>query len=117
MKRCLSIIVFLCAAATLGPNSFSQTQAELTRREFARFEQADAKLNKVYKEFLTTCDGVRKEKLVKAQRAWLGYRDTEAELESDGFRGGTAERMTSAGVLANLTEERAKSLQDTFSSF
>ena len=66
---------------------------------------------------MTTCDGVRKEKLVKAQRAWLGYRDTEAELESDGFRGGTAERMTSAGVLANLTEERAKSLQDTFSSF
>ena len=60
---------------------------------------------------------MRKEKLVKAQRAWLGYRDTEAELESDGFRGGTAERMTSASVMANLTEDRVKALEDTFSSF
>jgi uncharacterized protein YecT (DUF1311 family) len=117
MKRYLFIIVFLCASATLGPNLFSQTQAELTRREFARFERADTKLNKVYQELLATCDEVRKEKLVKAQRAWVAYRDAEAELESDGPRGGTAERMTFASVIANLTEERVKSLQDTFSSF
>jgi uncharacterized protein YecT (DUF1311 family) len=67
--------------------------------------------------FLSSCDEVRKEKLVKAQRAWLAYRDAEASLESDGFRGGTGELLTANGVLANLTEGRVKSLKDTFSSF
>jgi uncharacterized protein YecT (DUF1311 family) len=117
MKRYLLLIAFLCAAATLTANSFAQSQAELTESEYARFERADAKLNKVYKKLLASADAVRKEKLVKAQRAWLAYRDAEATLESDGFSGGTAERMTSASVMANLTEDRVKALEDTFSSF
>ena len=43
--------------------------AELTRREFARLERADAKLNEAYKVLLATYEEVPKEKLLKAQRA------------------------------------------------
>jgi uncharacterized protein YecT (DUF1311 family) len=117
MKRCIFFLLFCCVGATPEPNSFSQTDRDLARSAYARFQLADAELNRVYREFLASCDEVRKEKLVKAQRAWLAYRDAEASLESDGFRGGTGELLTANGVLANLTEERVKSLKDTFSSF
>ena len=58
-----------------GPNSFSQTDRDLARSAYARFQLADGEFNKVYREFLASCDEVRKEKLVKAQRAWLACRD------------------------------------------
>jgi uncharacterized protein YecT (DUF1311 family) len=117
MKRYVLVMVSFCAAATLATNSFSRGDLDMIRSEYERFDRADAELNKVYEELLASCDEVRKEKLVKAERAWVAYRDAEASLESDGPRGGTLERLTNASVLANLTEERVKSLKDTFSSF
>jgi uncharacterized protein YecT (DUF1311 family) len=117
MKRSIFIVLFFSGAVALGSKCFSQTDHELIQNEYQRFERADADLNKAYQELLTSCDEVRKDKLIKAERAWLTFRDTEASLESDGPRGGTLERLTFNSVLANLTEERVKSLKDTFSSF
>jgi len=64
--------------ASLAPNGFSQTQIELNRKQAAEFEKADAALNGIYKKALAKAAAVdeeRKQKLIKAQRAWLLYRD------------------------------------------
>jgi uncharacterized protein YecT (DUF1311 family) len=47
-----------------------------------------------------------KRKLIKVQRAWLVYRDAEAELEADNVRGGTAYPMEYNGARTKLTNDR-----------
>jgi uncharacterized protein YecT (DUF1311 family) len=104
--------------ACLAPNGFSQTQIELNREAAADFEKADAQLNDIYKRVLasaTSVDEERKQKLINAQRAWLLFRDAEAEFEADEVRGGTAYPMEHDGVLTNLTEERVKTLRQFLS--
>jgi uncharacterized protein YecT (DUF1311 family) len=55
---------------------------------------ADAKLNALYAQALSYQDDVGREKLVKAQRAWIKLRDADAEFVSDINRGGTSEPLT-----------------------
>ena len=57
-------------------------------------------------------DEERQRKLVKAQRAWLAYRDAEADFEADEVRGGTAYSMEYNGARTNLTNERVKALRE-----
>ena len=113
MKKCIFIISFVLVFQNLAPKAFSQTQAELNREAAARFERTDAQLNDVYKRVLASAaavDDERKQKLIKAQRAWVVFRDAEAEFEADEFGGGTAYSMEYNGVRTNLTEERVKAL-------
>ena len=58
-------------------------------------------------------DGEGRAKLVAAQRAWIAFRDAEAEYRADSLRGGSAEAMTRWGTMASLTRERTKTLTDS----
>jgi uncharacterized protein YecT (DUF1311 family) len=101
--------------ASLEPSAFSQTQVELNHEAAATFERADAQLNDIYKRVLGTAaaaDEEREQKLIKAQRAWLVYRDAEAEFEADEVRGGTAYSMEYNGARTKLTNERVKALRE-----
>jgi uncharacterized protein YecT (DUF1311 family) len=114
MKECILRILLVFGFASLAPNAFSQTQAELNREAAAQFERADAQLNDIYKRVLAAAavDEERQQKLIKAQRAWLVYRDAEAEFEADEVRGGTAYSMEYNGARTKLTEERVKALRE-----
>ena len=51
-------------------------------------------------------------KLTAAQRAWIAFRDAQAELEADmEARGGSLAPMIYAGVRAGLTKARTKELE------
>ena len=118
MKKRIRTILIGFVLASLAPDAFSQTQIELNRKAAAEFEQADAQLNDIYKRALASAamvDDQRKQKLIKAQRAWLLYRDAEAEFEADEVRGGTAYSMEYNGARTNLTEERVKTLRQFLS--
>jgi len=60
------------------------TQSELNSCQGQEFASADADLNKVYgqlrQHFKETSDTEASALLVKAQRAWVGWRDSEGEL-------------------------------------
>jgi uncharacterized protein YecT (DUF1311 family) len=86
------------------------------------FEKADAELNAQYK---TTRDLLRQrdaagtpetrgaeEALVKAQRAWVAYRD--AECSSRGFqaRGGSMEPLVLSACRTDLTQKRTAELKE-----
>jgi uncharacterized protein YecT (DUF1311 family) len=99
----------------------AMTQSDMNRCATADLAKADAALNRQWK---LTLAGMREadrqphkdgrpgyaDQLLKAQRAWLAYRD--AHCVSDGYvmRGGSAEPMLQAGCRARLTEERTKQL-------
>jgi uncharacterized protein YecT (DUF1311 family) len=115
IKECILTILFVFGFASLEPSAFSQTQVELNHEAATTFERADAQLNDIYKRVLgaaAAADEERKRKLIKAQRAWLVYRDAEAELEADEVRGGTAYSMEYNGVRTKLTNGRVKALRE-----
>ena len=114
MRKFIFTKLFFLVFAGLASDVFSQTQAELNREAAAIFERADARLNDIYRRVLASAaavDAERKQKLITAQRAWLVFRDAEAEFEADELRGGTAYSMEYDGVRTNLTEERVKALR------
>jgi len=90
----------------------AQSQAEMNREAAQEFEAADATLNKVYKQLIGKLDDEGKEKLKIAQRAWVQFRDAQADFEADKeARGGSMAPLISNGVRKRLTDARVKELQ------
>lgn len=107
------LLAFLSGASLHGANcNDPQTTLEMKECESMRLQRADKELNAVYKKLIARKDNIGKEKLKKAQRAWMALRDADAEFFSDSFRGGTMEGLTYIGVQASMTENRIKELKD-----
>jgi uncharacterized protein YecT (DUF1311 family) len=105
-----------------------QTQSDMTACEQQRQSDSDAALNAQYKRTRAAAVEVDKnldenlrgaeKALVKAQRAWVDFRDGQCEAAGFGMRGGSGEPMLVAGCTADLTDKRTaelKELADTFS--
>ncbi|MDV3456309.1 lysozyme inhibitor LprI family protein [Sphingomonas sp. HF-S4] len=97
------------------------TQSDMNRCETLRFEAADRAMNGQWKLTLAaerTADRSPSgdgrpgyaDQLLKAQRAWLAYRDEHCRSDGYRMRGGSAEPMLIAGCRAELTEQRTKQL-------
>ncbi len=109
-----SIALFLTFGAILSvPQSASaQSQAEMNQAAAEDFAKADKALNATYKKLVALIDEESAEKLKVAQRAWIVFRDAEAELAADmGARGGSMAPLIYNGRRADLTRERTKQLQ------
>ena len=104
----------LLLAISLGGLSdlHAQSQQELNQHERAEFDKADAKLNQVYAKVQAKLDKEGKEKLKAAQRAWVAFRDAQADLDADIMRGGSAAPMLHAGSMAQSTSKRTAELPD-----
>jgi uncharacterized protein YecT (DUF1311 family) len=95
----------------------AQTQAQMNRDACDEYRKADVEMNSVYGQILKSYerDTPFIEKLKKAQRAWLLFRD--AHLESlypaqDKLAAyGSVNEMCRCTVLAELTSQRTKVLK------
>ena len=109
----LSSLVILLA----GGHLFSQTQSGMNQDACARYKNADAEMNRLYRQVLNSykSDAVFTRKLKMAQRAWIQFRD--AHLESlypkrDKLTAyGSSHPMCRCVALADLTDERARELK------
>ena len=89
----------------------------MNRMSSASFSKADAEMNKVYRKVMAALDGEGQAKLKTAQRAWLVYRDAQAELDADTIaRGGTMFPQIYEGTRAELTNARIAVLKITLDS-
>jgi uncharacterized protein YecT (DUF1311 family) len=70
----------------------------------------DARLNENYKRLISKLATARKNALVKAQRAWIRFRDANCGFYADP-EGGSAARVTAHECLLNATVDRAKELR------
>ena len=78
-----------------------------------RWRVQDARLNKIYKQALTSAKEAGRERpLVRAQRAWLTYRDASCTYEGKAYaEGGTAEGLFVLSCMEELTKQRADRLE------
>lgn len=106
--RALFILPLLVGSLFL----FGQSQAEMNEEADASYRKADAALNASYKKLTAKLDAEGVKKLREAQRAWIAFRDAEAEAVSDDYRGGSMRPMIHSGILERLTRERTVQLDD-----
>jgi uncharacterized protein YecT (DUF1311 family) len=115
MKHIITSLL-LCAAfglTSIVPTpSYAQSQAEMNQQAAKDFDVADAAMNEAYKPFMHKIDKEAQTKLKSAQRAWVAFRDTQAELEADlAARGGSMVPMIYNGCRTEITKARTKELQ------
>lgn len=131
MKIVLGLMLCGCVLLQDGPSSAEEkpefdcgnkeTQMEMTMCAGEEYEAADKALNaqwKLTRKVMVDWDKELDESqrgaeaaLLKAQRAWIDYRDGQCEAEGFAARGGTLEPMLNASCLAELTKLRTEELK------
>ncbi|CCH99125.1 lysozyme inhibitor LprI family protein [Microcystis aeruginosa] len=88
-----------------------QTQSEMNICASIAYQNADRKLNQVYRQLLPKLSAARKQKLITAQQAWIKFRDSSCEFERSAYEGGSIAPMIYGNCLAAVTEQRTKDLR------
>jgi uncharacterized protein YecT (DUF1311 family) len=81
----------------------------------AQWKKSDDELNRVYAETLKKLKAPDADRLRKAQRAWITYRDAHCDAEYQLYAGGSIAAVSLTQCRATLTDQRTKLLQDTYS--
>jgi len=116
LLRC-ALIVLLTALAPSG-TCRAQNQHEMNREAARAFETADASLNKVYQQLTAKLDKESQGKLIAAQRAWVQFRDAEAQFQADlDARDGSMAPLIYDSTRAELTKRRIKDLEPRLKDF
>ncbi|HEY0019508.1 MAG TPA: lysozyme inhibitor LprI family protein [Longimicrobium sp.] len=89
----------------------ARTQTELNRCAGTELERADSVLNAVYGQVIAGLDSAEVRTLREAQRAWIGLRDAECELETASSRGGSIHPMLYGMCLSRQTRARTAYLR------
>lgn len=112
MKTIPLLAIGLLVSGLSLSNLRAQSQQEMNQQAYAGFEKADKELNQIYAKVQAKLDKEGKEKLKAAQRAWVTFRDAQAELDADIMRGGSAAPMLSAGSKTQTTKKRVEELKE-----
>ena len=110
MRRRAAFILIACAFST---GAFAQTQAQMTQKAIDEFNKVDAQLKATYERALKDLDADARAKLESAERAWIAYRDAEAEFEANNLAGnGTMMTQIRYSVRTELTHARIEQLKE-----
>jgi uncharacterized protein YecT (DUF1311 family) len=87
------------------------TSSAMRACENRRYADAQRELDAAYQDLLRRLDEAQRQKLRVAQRAWLRFRDTNAEFQASLAQGGTLGPLLKTGSLAEMTQARALELK------
>jgi uncharacterized protein YecT (DUF1311 family) len=109
-SRFLSVsVALLIAAAAAAPAHGQEHERERPGTyEAAAVDRANAAIEKVYDQLLSKLEPEQQKSLKEAQRAWIKWRDAEADLIArlGGAIAGSAFRVDYANAQAKLIQER-----------
>ena len=89
-------------------------QLELNQQASARADKADRELNAIYRLLIKHEDPASAKKLRVAERAWIAFRDAEADYESSSYIGGSIYPLEYSTAYYELTTERVKRLKKVY---
>ena len=113
MRMLISVFVavFIIITITTSPVSYAQTMYDMKDESASKYKQADAELNRIYKMARESCDSEGKERLKKAQLAWIKYRELCCEAEASIYEGGSMSGLVHINCMIDLTKERTVRLR------
>ena len=87
------------------------TTSAMRACENARYDTAQRELDVAFQSLLQHLDDAQKRKLRVAQRAWLHFRDSNAEFQASLAEGGTLAPLIKVGSLTEMTRARTSELK------
>ena len=123
-----AVLLTLCAAPAMAQDLNCDDTANLTQQglnacAYQDFERADRALNILWPKVVQWAKDVdtatsesqpqlaiAHDSLLKAQRAWINYRDGHCDTEGMAAAGGTMQPMLVSGCKASLTRKRTEEL-------
>jgi uncharacterized protein YecT (DUF1311 family) len=115
MTRLFAVWIALAIATVASRSSYGQDKEFKPpgSEEQAAVDRANAELDKVYKQLMSKLDEAQQKSLKEAQRAWIKWRDAEADTIArvGGAIGGSALRVDYAKAQEKLIKERAEVLK------
>ena len=85
--------------------------AEMRSCANARYQEADAELNRVYRQLMSGLSLPGREQLKAAQQAWLGFRDKNAAFVAAMAGEGTMVPLVETAELTTVTRQRVEQLK------
>jgi uncharacterized protein YecT (DUF1311 family) len=121
LRQLFLISAILAATALLAPHpaqaqsdcANATTTAQMESCANARYQVAAQDLADVLAQLNGKLDSIGRERLNKAQAAWILFRDANADFMADVARGGTLAPVIRTTALADMTEARTKELKKT----
>ena len=95
----------------------AQTNSELKQSAYERYQQTDKVMNAAYQKLMSVLTEDGKNKLRLSQRAWVAFRDVEADFDCHHFGEGKFGALERIGSLNMRTEERTKKLVEDHKRF
>jgi uncharacterized protein YecT (DUF1311 family) len=122
-------VMIICLAVLWNGQLLAETDDDPTSKEYSdcldkavegtwadmfacggeELDRQDARLNDTYKKLMSKLSRDRKKALLKAQRAWIKFREANCDYYADPA-GGRAEGLIASDCLANMTAKRTKEL-------
>lgn len=89
------------------------TQGEMNQCAAQESKAADHELNSLYKQITARLkdNPDAKNMLVKAQRAWIGFRDAECEFSASGVEGGSVYPLIYGDCITAQTKARVEAFK------
>jgi uncharacterized protein YecT (DUF1311 family) len=109
------LIVTLVLLGTFAASG--QTSQQMIDEQIVQFDAADKKMNAAYQQLLDVLDGPGKSSLREAQRAWLAWRDAQAEFDSHHLSNGKLRPLERYGSRTQSTEARTARLLEDYKRF
>jgi uncharacterized protein YecT (DUF1311 family) len=110
-------ILFVILILFLSANTYSQS---LTGEDelFNQYKIVDKELNNVYNSLIKKLNKVGRNNLVKAQNAWITFRDSDCKFKSkEDSEGGVIANKMKIDCLIDLTNERKNELNELLKEF
>jgi uncharacterized protein YecT (DUF1311 family) len=85
--------------------------AEMLTCAAGLYQQADAELNRVYRQLAAQLSGPRKAQLKTSQQAWLVFRDKNAAFAAGVAEGGSMASLVEVTELTGMTRSRTEQLR------
>jgi len=80
------------------------------------WKKSDAELNRTYQETLKKLKPEDAVLLKRAQRSWISYRDAQCAADYKMWAGGSGAPVALAQCRVTLTQQRTKTIQDTYNA-
>ncbi len=91
----------------------AMTTAQMRECQNNFFQKSDSELNQVYGELMSKLSESRQAKLRESQRAWIQFRDKNAEFMASDFEGGSMSPVISIYWLNLMTKNRISELKES----
>ena len=119
----LRLVLFVCttvgllaqtpkqAGQSAGECENADTTAAMRTCEASRYATAQQELDSAYQGLREHLDTGQREKLRLTQRAWLRFRDANADFQASLVQGGTLAPLVRIGSLTEMTKARTQELK------